>query len=65
MKYSFPSDMLLLKLETELEEARAQIAAKDAALRKIADAPAWGAPDKWETTPAEVRHLARAALEAK
>lgn len=33
------------------------------ALEKIANSPAWGAPDKWETTPAEVRQLARAALE--
>lgn len=32
------------------------------ALRRIADAPAWGAPDKWEDTPAEVRQLARAAI---
>lgn len=33
-----------------------------AALRRIADAPAWGAPERWETTPAEVRQLARAAI---
>lgn len=32
------------------------------ALEKIADAPAWGAPERWETTPAEVRQLARTAL---
>ena len=32
------------------------------ALRKIADTPAWGYPERWETTPAEVRQLARAAL---
>lgn len=32
------------------------------ALRLIADAPAWGAPERWETTPAEVRQLARAAI---
>ena len=34
----------------------------EGALRKIERAPAWGAPDRWETTPAEVRTLARAAL---
>jgi hypothetical protein len=33
------------------------------ALRKIEAAPAWGAPERWETTPAEVRHLAREALD--
>lgn len=32
------------------------------ALEKIERAPAWGYPDRWETTPAEVRQLARAAL---
>lgn len=32
------------------------------ALHKIEAAPAWGYPDRWETTPAEVRQLARAAL---
>lgn len=32
------------------------------ALEAIERAPAWGYPDKWETTPAEVRQLARAAL---
>jgi hypothetical protein len=39
-----------------------RIAALEAALRRIADAPAWGAPDRWETTPAEVRQFASAAL---
>ena len=33
-----------------------------AALEQIERAPAWGAPDRWETTPAEVRQLARAAI---
>ena len=32
------------------------------ALGKIERTPAWGYPDKWETTPAEVRQLARDAL---
>ena len=39
-----------------------RIEALEAALREIADAPAWGAPDRWETTPFEVRERARAAL---
>ena len=49
---------LLLDAADEIERLRE-------ALQRIADAPAWGAPDRWETTPAEVRQLARAALEAK
>lgn len=32
------------------------------ALGEIEKAPAWGYPDKWETTPAQVRILARQAL---
>ena len=35
------------------------------ALRTIADTPAWGYPDKWEDTPTELRHFARAALGEK
>lgn len=34
------------------------------ALQRIAEAPAWGAPERWETTPAEVRTLAAKTLEA-
>lgn len=34
------------------------------ALETIEKAPAWGYPEKWETTPAEVRQLARKALGA-
>lgn len=44
------------------ENAEARIAELEAGLRKIADAPAWGAPDRWESTPFEVRQLARALL---
>ena len=40
----------------------ARIEQLEAALREIANAPAWGAPDRWETTPFEVRERARAAL---
>lgn len=32
------------------------------ALEKIASTPAWGCPERWETTPAEVRQLARSVL---
>ena len=47
----------------ELEAAvLARIAELEAGLRKIADAPAWGAPDRWESTPFEVRQLARVLL---
>jgi hypothetical protein len=34
-----------------------------AALKQIADSPAWGAPDRWENTPAEVRWLARDTIQ--
>jgi len=44
------------------ENAEARIAELEAGLRKIADAPAWGAPDRWESTPFEVRQLARVLL---
>ena len=44
-------------------DADAEIERLRAVLSKIEKAPAWGAPEKWETTPAEVRQLARAALE--
>lgn len=33
-----------------------------AALEAIERAPAWGAPERWEVTPAEVRQLSRAAI---
>lgn len=33
-------------------------------LRTIADAPAWGAPDRWETTPGECRRFAAAYFNA-
>lgn len=54
----------LSKAERERDEARAECERLRAALERIADAPAWGAPHKWEVTPSEVRHLARDALEA-
>lgn len=53
------------KWRERTEALETQIAAARKALKSIADAPAWGFPEKWETTPAEVRQLARAALEAK
>ncbi len=50
-----------LEAETMREAANALVEAREA-LEKIERAPAWGAPDRWETTPAEVRQLARDAL---
>lgn len=32
------------------------------ALQRIEAAPAWGAPERWETTPAELRQFARDAI---
>lgn len=49
----------------ELINLRAHCERMRAALEKIASAPAWGAPESWETTPAEVRQLARDALSQK
>lgn len=56
-----------IHLAAEAREAklRARIAELEAALQRIADAPAWGAPDRWETTPAEIRQFARAALKGR
>jgi hypothetical protein len=45
-------------------EAEARERVLREALERIEKAPAWGAPDRWETTPFEVRQLARAALSA-
>jgi DNA repair exonuclease SbcCD ATPase subunit len=57
------------KLWAEQTEAREAAEAREKVLRealeKIANAPAWGAPDRWETTPSEVRQLARAALKGQ
>lgn len=49
---------------TAMANARLIAAAPEmlAALEAIEAAPAWGAPDRWETTPTEVRVLARAAI---
>ena len=60
-------------IEADREAVRAEQAAELAkwkalaetlagALEEIERAPAWGYPDKWETTPAQVRVLARQAL---
>jgi hypothetical protein len=46
----------LVKLRSDTERMRD-------ALEKIASAPAWGAPERWETTPTEVRQLARTTLQ--
>ncbi len=49
----------------EIEALRVENGELRKALEKIAAAPAWGAPERWETTPAEVRQLARTALKTK
>jgi len=53
----------------QAQEAKAELAKWKAlaetlagAWGEIEKAPAWGYPDKWETTPAQVRILARQAL---
>jgi len=56
---------LCAQMEEDKEALETQLASARKALKSIADAPAWGFPEKWETTPAEVRQLARAALEGK
>lgn len=43
-------------------EAADAIEALVEALELIERTPAWGAPERWEATPAEVRMLARTAL---
>jgi hypothetical protein len=48
-----------------MDASTTRIEQLEAALQTIADAPAWGAPDRWETTPSEVREIARAALDRK
>lgn len=58
-----------LKLLLNAEQDRAltaKVRLKEAerALEQIECTPAWGYPDRWETTPAEVRQLARQALAA-
>lgn len=51
------------KQRARAEKAEAEIERLRSVLSKIERVPAWGAPDKLETTPAEVRQLARAAME--
>lgn len=50
------------RLTDALLAAEAEAAALREALEQIERTPAWGYPERWETTPAEVRQLARAAL---
>jgi hypothetical protein len=53
----------LKKAETPPQvDADALIRELVAALGEIEAAPAWGAPDRWEPTPFEVRQLARDIL---
>lgn len=52
----------IAEIVAEMDRRGEEIARLREALAKIERAPAWGYPDKWETTPAEVRQIARAAL---
>jgi predicted transcriptional regulator len=52
------------QLVIERDEAIRQRDQAVEALNKIEATPAWGAPERWETTPAEVRQLARATIAA-
>ena len=49
-------------LKARAESAEAKLAEAVKVMEQIATAPAWGAPERWETTPAEVRQLARKTL---
>jgi hypothetical protein len=48
--------------EERARKAEADLAEAVKVMEQIANAPAWGVPDRWETTPAEVRQLARSVL---
>jgi hypothetical protein len=54
----------LLAVTAERDAAIRQRDQAVEALDKIEATPAWGAPERWETTPAEVRQLARTTLDA-
>lgn len=54
----------LSKQVARSEALEAEVKRLREALETIEKAPAWGYPEKWETTPAEVRQLARKALGA-
>jgi len=55
-------DASIVILGNEVTSLTARVKELEAVLRQIADAPAWGAPNRWEPTPFEVRQLAREAL---
>lgn len=59
-KYHLARPIEDLKWQSNAEWRRAE--RYKAALTRIAEAPAWGAPHRWEEPPHEVRQLARAAL---
>lgn len=49
-------------LTAERDRLAGEVAAMREALQKIEATPAWGHPERFDVTPAEVRQLARAAL---
>jgi hypothetical protein len=50
------------RISAAIHEQKRLIRELVAALGKIEATPAWGAPDRWDPTPSEVRQLARTAL---
>ena len=50
------------RLRAREQELEARVVRLESALSRIEQAPAWGYPERWETTPGEVRQLAREAL---
>jgi hypothetical protein len=59
---SLPYDYPTSRMAQRRMDDREKFIRMREALQRIADAPAWGAPHRWETTPSEVRQLASAAL---
>jgi len=51
-----------MQLKEARDTAERRLAEAREALQQIEAAPAWGYPERWETTPAEVRQLARHTL---
>ncbi len=57
-----PGDLIAHLFREDYAEALLALPEMMATLKLIAATPAWGYPERWETTPARVRQLAGAAL---
>jgi len=55
-------DETIRQLNEEVKFLRPKLSEAVKVMEQIANVPAWGAPERWETTPAEVRQLARSVL---